>query len=121
MRACLKRSDPAKYRLARGAWSKRRDRWAFHRHIDAITPYGEWAIPAYVVMCESGGDYTQWNLGSTSPDRASGAYQIIGPTWRGYGGLEYASKAAYAPAWAQHIVASRISNGGTSTSQWDCA
>jgi septal ring factor EnvC (AmiA/AmiB activator) len=43
---------------------------------------GPYAIPAYIVMCESGGNY-----GAVNPSSgAGGAYQILPSTWRLYGG-----------------------------------
>ena len=43
---------------------------------------GPYAIPAYIVMCESGGNY-----GAVNPSSgAGGAYQILPSTWEGYGG-----------------------------------
>jgi septal ring factor EnvC (AmiA/AmiB activator) len=43
---------------------------------------GPYAIPAYIVMCESGGDY-----GAVNPSSgAGGAYQILPSTWELYGG-----------------------------------
>jgi septal ring factor EnvC (AmiA/AmiB activator) len=43
---------------------------------------GPYSIPAYIVMCESGGDY-----GAVNPSSgAGGAYQIIPSTWALYGG-----------------------------------
>lgn len=43
---------------------------------------GPYAIPTYIVMCESGGDYHALNPSSG----AGGAYQILPSTWRAYGG-----------------------------------
>jgi septal ring factor EnvC (AmiA/AmiB activator) len=43
---------------------------------------GPYAIPTYIVMCESGGNYRALN----SSSMAGGAYQIIPSTWRAYGG-----------------------------------
>jgi hypothetical protein len=43
---------------------------------------GPYAIPTYIVMCESGGDY-----GAVNPSSgAGGAYQILPSTWELYGG-----------------------------------
>jgi peptidoglycan hydrolase CwlO-like protein len=43
---------------------------------------GPYSIPAYIVMCESGGDY-----GAVNPSSgAGGAYQILPSTWDLYGG-----------------------------------
>jgi septal ring factor EnvC (AmiA/AmiB activator) len=43
---------------------------------------GPYAIPTYIVMCESGGDYSALNPTSG----AGGAYQILPSTWELYGG-----------------------------------
>jgi peptidoglycan hydrolase CwlO-like protein len=43
---------------------------------------GPYAIPTYIVMCESGGNYQAYNASSG----AGGAYQILPSTWRAYGG-----------------------------------
>jgi peptidoglycan hydrolase CwlO-like protein len=43
---------------------------------------GPYAIPTYIVMCESGGNYSALN----SSSGAGGAYQILPSTWRAYGG-----------------------------------
>ncbi len=81
-------------------------------------PFGNWAIPAPIVMCESGGQ----NLPPNGAG-ASGYYQILGPgsTWSAYGGDAYASEAYLASKQAQDTVASRIWAGGSGASQWVCA
>jgi peptidoglycan hydrolase CwlO-like protein len=43
---------------------------------------GPYAIPTYIVICESGGNYQAYNASSG----AGGAYQILPSTWRAYGG-----------------------------------
>ncbi len=43
---------------------------------------GPYAIPTYIVMCESGGNYSAVNPSSG----AGGAYQILPSTWEAYGG-----------------------------------
>ena len=43
---------------------------------------GPYAIPTYIVICESGGNYRALNPSSV----AGGAYQILPSTWRAYGG-----------------------------------
>lgn len=92
--------------------------WRFYRYIDRITPYGEWAIPTSIVGCETGYtySYTIWN---SSGSGASGAYQIMHGTWLAYGGGRWASHAAYAPPYAQHIVARRVWFGQGRTA-WSC-
>lgn len=62
-----------------------------------------WAIPSYIVDCESGGDYT--------PDQGltfGGAYGMLVSTWLEYGGGRWASQANYASPKAQDIVAHRL-------------
>lgn len=48
----------------------------------ASFPGGPYSIPTYIVMCESGGNYSALN----SSSGAGGAYQIIPSTWEAYGG-----------------------------------
>lgn len=91
-------------------------RWTERRREDALTPYGNWAIPGYIVQCES----TFQNLPPNSAG-ASGYYQIIPSTWAGYGGGAYASQAYEAPKVDQDIVAGRIWDGGNGAGQWVCA
>lgn len=76
--------------------------------------YGEWVIPASIVMCESGGQ----NLPPNSAG-ASGYYQIIPSTWTGFGGT---GPAAYlASKQEQDAVAARIWRGGAGAQDWVCA
>lgn len=79
IRACLKHTDRAKYRLARGAWEKRAERNRYYRHLDVITACGEW-VACGIVEHESAtsGYYRAYN---DPPDGCSGhgcigAYQI---------------------------------------------
>lgn len=56
----------------------RKEKFA-QRRLDALTPYGEWAIPGYVVDCESGGDW-----GAVNPSSgARGPYQLLPSTYYG--------------------------------------
>ena len=79
----------------------------------ALVPSNGWAIPAAIVLCESGGQ----NLPPNSAG-ASGYYQILPSTWKQYGGT---GSAAYrAPQSEQNAVAQRIwSQAGASS--WVCA
>jgi hypothetical protein len=65
------------------------------------------------VQCESGGQNLPPNWAG-----ASGYYQIIPPTWKGFGGsgphAYLASKAE------QDRVATRIWDGGRGAGNWDC-
>ena len=74
---------------------------------------GPYSIPAYIVMCESGGDYGAVNASSG----AGGAYQILPSTWQLYGGQ---GEPQNAPKAEQDRIAAEIwadSGGGA----WVCA
>ena len=74
-----------------------------------------WALPAYIVDCESGGDYT--------PGRGlafGGAYGLLPSTWQQYGGARWAAQANLAPAHAQDIVAARVWDA-VGAGAWSCA
>lgn len=75
--------------------------------------FGEWAIPAYIVMCESGGNYSALNPSSG----AGGAYQILPSTWKAYGGEGLPHQA---PKAEQDRIASEIWQR-SGPSQWSCA
>src|SRR4051794_39328948 len=74
---------------------------------------GPYAIPTYIVMCESGGNYHALNPSSG----AGGAYQILPSTWAAYGGggePPNTPKAAQDPNAAANLRESR-------PSAWSCA
>lgn len=74
---------------------------------------GPYSIPTYIVMCESGGNYSALNPSSG----AGGAYQIIPSTWESYGGQGAPHEA---PKAEQDRIAAEIwaDSGG---SAWVCA
>jgi len=74
---------------------------------------GPFSIPSYIVMCESGGNYSALNPSSG----AGGAYQIIPSTWKLYGGKGAPHEA---PKAEQDRIAAEIwaDSGG---SAWVCA
>lgn len=77
---------------------------------------GPFAIPTYIVMCESGGNYTSENGGDRGGySTASGAYQILDSTWAGFGGY---SHAADAPPAVQDEKARQLWNGGAGKNHW---
>jgi peptidoglycan hydrolase CwlO-like protein len=74
---------------------------------------GPYAIPTYIVMCESGGNYSALN----SSSGAGGAYQILPSTWRAYGGQGLPHQA---PKAEQDRIAAMIwADSGPSA--WACA
>jgi septal ring factor EnvC (AmiA/AmiB activator) len=73
---------------------------------------GPYSIPAYIVMCESGGNYSALNASSG----AGGAYQILPSTWQLYGGQ---GEPQNAPKAEQDRIASEIwADSGPSA--WVC-
>lgn len=74
---------------------------------------GPYSIPTYIVMCESGGNYSALNPSSG----AGGAYQILPSTWELYGGQGAPHEA---PKAEQDRIAAEIwaDSGG---SAWVCA
>jgi F0F1-type ATP synthase membrane subunit b/b' len=74
---------------------------------------GDWAIPAYIVMCESGGNFQAVNPSSG----AGGAYQILPSTWRLYGGTGLPQNAS--PAEQSQIAAQIWADSGPGA--WECA
>jgi septal ring factor EnvC (AmiA/AmiB activator) len=73
---------------------------------------GPYSIPAYIVMCESGGNY-----GAVNPSSgAGGAYQILPSTWQLYGGQ---GEPQNAPKAEQDRIAAEIwADSGPSA--WAC-
>lgn len=88
----------------------RRKVWRWHRHIDAITVYGPWSVPSYVIACESGGSWSAYN-----PSGAAGVYQIM-PFW----GRPFPVRSARDMA-AHHVLAARIWDSGRGAGNWTCA
>jgi septal ring factor EnvC (AmiA/AmiB activator) len=75
--------------------------------------FGDWAIPASIVQCESGGNFSAVNPSSG----AGGAYQILPSTWDLYGGQGAPQDAS---PQAQSQVASQIwADSGAAA--WECA
>ena len=74
---------------------------------------GPYSIPTYIVMCESGGDYSALNPSSG----AGGAYQIMPSTWEAYGGTGLPNEASKAE---QDRIAALIW-ADVGSSAWTCA
>jgi septal ring factor EnvC (AmiA/AmiB activator) len=73
---------------------------------------GPYAIPAYIVLCESGGNYGAINPSSG----AGGAYQILPSTWKLYGGQ---GQPQNAPKSEQDRIAAEIW-AASGPSAWVC-
>ncbi len=73
---------------------------------------GPYSIPTYIVMCESGGDYSALNPSSG----AGGAYQIMPETWEAYGGTGLPHEASKAEQ--DRIAALIYADSGTAP--WVC-
>lgn len=86
-------------------------------HAEAEATVGRWlggpyAIPTYIVMCESGGNY-----GAVNPSSgAGGAYQILPSTWKLYGGQGAPQDA---PKSEQDAIAAKIW-AASGPSAWAC-
>ena len=74
---------------------------------------GPYSIPTYIVMCESGGNYSAVN----SSSGAGGAYQIMPSTWEAYGGEGLPNEASKAE---QDRIAALIW-ADVGSSAWTCA
>jgi len=87
---------------------------------EKVTPYqcggDRYAIPCYIVSCES-------SLTNARPNyaTASGYYQFITSTWLSTGGGRYAPQAYLASKHEQDIIAARLWSGGSGAGHWDCA
>jgi hypothetical protein len=128
--ARLQCAPPRHRRAMRNIWDRqrtyyfaRRSKKLRQRRLDRVTPFGRWAIPGHIVMCESHGDFRAYNAGYEPNGPGSGpggAYQIIAQTWAAYGGRAFAPRAHEAAPLGQHIVAGRIWDA-VGSSAWECA
>lgn len=86
------------------------------RRAPASRGSGRYAIPAHIVMCESGGDYQAENPTSS----ASGAYQLIDSTFlsTNAGRNSGHTHASHAPPHVQDAAAVELWAGGRGRSHW---
>jgi septal ring factor EnvC (AmiA/AmiB activator) len=82
-----RQSSLAKLKDDIGSWVKEIQAARAASEAEAEAEVGRWlggpySIPTYIVMCESGGNYSALNPSSG----AGGAYQILPSTWELYGG-----------------------------------
>jgi hypothetical protein len=110
------RADKRAYNQHRAAkYAEQRAREQQRREVEALTPYdcgsaGRFAIPCYIVSCESG-----YSWGAYNPSGAAGPYQIMPEHGRPFpiGGLP--DKVAH------HRIASTLWAGGDGAGNWVCA
>lgn len=96
-----------------------------------FTPHGHWAIPSYIVMCESHGNPRDVNPASG----AGGAYQDLPSTWQStmrsvparvkrqlvMVGARLKARAELTNLLGQHVVNFYLSDGGHHFGPWSCA
>lgn len=95
-------------------WQRERRHYGRYRVFRQLAPYPGggtwWAIPWYVVACESGGDWLAYN-----PSGASNPYQLM-PEW----GAPFP-----ADTWPEkmetHRIAGELWAGGAGAGNWVCA
>lgn len=106
-------AGPGNRHAMKRTWAKDRLRFGRYRAFRKIAPYPGggtyWAIPWYVVSCESGGSWTAYN-----PSGAAGPYQLLGwgapfpaTTWR--------------EKMENHRIAAELWAGGAGAGNWVCA
>lgn len=72
---------------------------------DGCCPYNGWAIPEYIVMCESGGSWDAYN-----PSGAAGPYQLMP--------FHFGDDARNHSQAEQHAMAAKIWAGGAGAQAW---
>ncbi len=77
--------------------------------------FGDFAIPNYIVQCESGGNYKALNPTSG----AGGAYQFMPETYKALGGKYGLPQNA--PKWEQDRLAAKLWDNGRGAGNWACA
>lgn len=110
----LRCAGPGNRAAMRATWQRDRLHFGRYRAFRLIAPYPGggtyWAIPGYIVACESGGSWTAYN-----PSGASGPYQLM-PEW----GAPFP-----ATTWHEkmqtHRIAANLYDGGAGASNWVCA
>lgn len=109
-RVIRSQSAPRKSRAIIARHLKRyRSHHIYRLKVNRLTPYGRWAIPGYIVQCESRGSWSAYNSSG-----ASGPYQLLG-----WGAPMPANTRAR--RLQHHRIASRLWSGGSGASNWVCA
>jgi hypothetical protein len=114
-RAKLKCAGPANRRAMRKHWKRERGSYGRYRALRLIAPYPGggtwWAIPYYIVYCESG---TSGLWAAANPSGAVGPYQLLG--W----GAPYPAT-TWRDKMANHRIAAAVWAGGAGAGNWVCA
>lgn len=81
-----------------------------------LPPVGFWFA---VAQCETRQEWDRgWDWGPNAKSWVSGGLGIANKTWVGYGGRQFARKAAFASKWEQMIVANRVGFLGWQTDEY---
>lgn len=109
----LKCAGAANRKAMQRRWQRKRRAYGRYRALRLVAPYPGggtwWAIPWYIVACESGGDWGAYN-----PSGALGPYQLLG--W----GAPYPATTWHAKM-ANHRIAAQVYAGGAGAGNWVCA
>lgn len=74
LRRCAR--SPKHRKMMLRAHHRRKAMWKWVAYIDAITPFGKWAVPPAVVGCEGG--FHGWSKWNNEGSGAAGPYQLLG-------------------------------------------
>lgn len=107
--ACIY-DPPTDHRLRAFLKKQKRAFYQYRRTGGPLTPYGKWAIPSYIVACESGGSWSAYNSSG-----AAGPYQIMPEHGRPFPANSWREKMAH------HRIAGDLYAGGSGASNWVCA
>ncbi len=107
--------SPSHRQAMRKTWGADKLRYGRYRALRLVAPYPGggtwWAIPYYIVYCESG---TSGLWAAANPSGAVGPYQLLG--W----GAPYPAY-TWREKMANHRIAASVWAGGAGASNWACA
>lgn len=98
----------------RKTWERKRRSYGRHRELRLVAPYPGggtwWAIPWYIVACESGGDW-----GAQNASGASDPYQLMPEHGAPFPADTWHEKMQ------THRIAGDLYAGGAGAGNWECA
>jgi hypothetical protein len=123
MRACWKRVYREAYVVEKRVWRRERATYRDYAYLDRITPYGEWAIPEYVVRRESwnSGKYNAINHGGCGGRGCYGYAQFDWAWWTGACAKYARMYGSWQSPAAQHRCAYYLMNNGGLYTHWPTA